>query len=251
MPKRNFVKENVKRVQELSRRSTPTGDATSMTFKPTQTSLNSARRSINSRTSAKNTITVIKAAPIDFPKSMSDESLASSTISTTQVERPPVVPSTATSETGTREVSIQTADPSDDGFMQNVIIRHPSASVLDKLAENLRAMELKHVAEQRRRKRHYFGLDYCADSEAELAGSDEVPHDVKRMNQLAKLEEYSRTNAVKVHKDKKPFDEMQLTALEVEMIDRMHKNNALRSKQQHMARLLKEAQVRLLVAAVV
>lgn len=234
-PKRNFIKENVKRMQELNRRSTPVGDS-SQAFKRPSTSTSSPRRSLNSRMAPKNAITVIKEAPLNFPKSRSDESLGSSSSS-----NPSDIPddTTATSsQTNTREVSIQTTDIKVDGFLDDAIIRHPSASVMDKLAQRMHSLKLKSDTTQRLRKiKQSYGINELGNYEdAEsllLDGIVDSTHDLRRSKQLAKLEEYEQTTAVK-------RDRIEFTEEEEKMLQRVRNLHEERMQRARRERMMKE-----------
>lgn len=221
-------------MKELNRRSTPVGDSTSMAFKrPSTNSNSSARRSVNPRMTPKNTITVIKAAPKDFPKSQSDESLASSSSGLIcEPERPASV--SPSESTTTREVSIQTADTKDDDFLEDAIIRHPSASVMDQISEKVHSLKLgdrKHRKWESARQSGYL-LDYLKDESLDLDNAEMSP-DTKRSSQLAKLQEYSETRAVKPEK-------LVLTEEEERHMQRIRKNNELRKQRFLNERLMKE-----------
>lgn len=233
-PKRNFVKENVKRVQEQSRRSTTPNGNTSITFKrPSTSSNNTKSRTVSSRVGPKkSTITIIKAAPEVFPKSNSDESLASSSTTNSDpdvvVERP--ASATLSEKSTTREMSIQTIDPKDDSFMVDAVIRHPSASVVEKLAENMHSMKLR-TEKERQRYRRSLGLD-----DEELGGNNRdtvesvEDFDVTRAKFLDNLVSFNNTGTIK-HKPK--TQEIWLSDLEQKRLQAVLELNKERSKRLH------------------
>lgn len=208
----------MKKVQELSRRVTPNAN-TSFSFNKRPPSINttsSGRRSVTSRTgpTKNNTITVIKAAPKDFPKTESDDSLASSCSTNCEPEQPLSVPTPITeSPSITREVSIQTTNPNGDGFLQDATICHPSIAVINNLTDNFQSTKLeneKWLREHRIRKSMapMTGMDELGifiDSETQMSRRLNSSHELKRSTQLAQLQEFGEKHAVSRSKTGKPF----------------------------------------------
>lgn len=189
-------------MQEINRRATPKCDASPTFKRHTGTPI----RPGNSSKLGLNTITVIKAAPTTFPKSKSEHSLASVSSGSESGDRP--VSGLTTGSNATREVSIQTGDTTDDNFMKDAVICHPSPSVLEQLRDNLHGLKLNQVGGQRRRRKLSLGQatrrekaikEDDDDEESLMLGVDSshVNHELRRTSHLERLQEFLDTNSVR------------------------------------------------------